>query len=68
MTQSTSAAPKNRLSLGARDVMVRIASVPFLAKAFMGASLRDDVDLPEYGATTPPAADLRPEAAREASG
>ena len=42
-------APKTRLALAVRDLLVRVSSVPFLAKTFVGPSLRDDIELPEYG-------------------
>lgn len=40
--------PKNDLSLFARDMMMRIVSIPFLAKRVFSSSFRTDIKLPDY--------------------
>lgn len=41
-------APKNRFSVYLGNLGVRLSDVPFFARRFLGASLRDDIKLPEY--------------------
>lgn len=47
-------APKDRWSLMMRDWAVRISSVPLFAKAFVGSSLRDDIEIPVYEGDSSP--------------
>jgi 2-polyprenyl-6-methoxyphenol hydroxylase-like FAD-dependent oxidoreductase len=41
-------APKNRFSGYVGNLGLKIANVPFFARMFLGATLRDDIKLPEY--------------------
>jgi 2-polyprenyl-6-methoxyphenol hydroxylase-like FAD-dependent oxidoreductase len=41
-------APKSALALFARDLGMRLSSIPLVAKAAVGSSLRDDLELPAY--------------------
>ena len=40
--------PRNRISLGIRNLAVRALARPFLAKRLLARSLRDDFELPRY--------------------
>lgn len=40
--------PRNRVSLGVRNLAVRALARPFLAKRLLARSLRDDFELPRY--------------------
>ena len=40
--------PRNRLSLGIRNLAVRALARPFIAKRLLARSLRDDFELPQY--------------------
>ncbi len=43
-------APASRRAIWLRDLGVRVSSIPWLARLLMGASLRDDIELPDYSA------------------
>ena len=46
---ASSFAPRTRLGLWFRDQMTRLMGIPVVANALLGASVRDDCDLPDYG-------------------
>jgi 2-polyprenyl-6-methoxyphenol hydroxylase-like FAD-dependent oxidoreductase len=41
--------PRTRLGLWFRDQMTKLMVVPFVAEALVGADVRDDFELPDYG-------------------
>jgi 2-polyprenyl-6-methoxyphenol hydroxylase-like FAD-dependent oxidoreductase len=43
-------APRTRLGLWFRDQMTRLMAIPTVAEAIIGADIRDNFDLPDYGA------------------
>jgi 2-polyprenyl-6-methoxyphenol hydroxylase-like FAD-dependent oxidoreductase len=43
-------APKNRFGLFLRNLATKATSIPGLTKLLIGRSLKDDFDLPDYGA------------------
>ncbi|MCB1025504.1 MAG: FAD-binding domain [Acidobacteria bacterium] len=45
-------APKNRLQLFLRKMVIRFSSNSLLFKYFIGPMLKDDLDLPDYGSRT----------------
>jgi 2-polyprenyl-6-methoxyphenol hydroxylase-like FAD-dependent oxidoreductase len=45
---SSSFAPKTALGVAVRNVVTRAFDLPFVADIFLGASVRDDFDLPPY--------------------
>ena len=45
---ASSFAPKTRLGIAFRNVMTRMMDLPFVAEFFIGRSLRDDIELPDY--------------------
>jgi len=51
---ASSFVPKNRFRLLLRDLGTRLMAIPFLAEAFIGRSLRDDLPLPDYSALDRP--------------
>ncbi len=48
-------APKTKRAIWMRDLGVRLASVPWLARMLVGSSLRDDIELPTYEVARPKA-------------
>ena len=45
-------APKTRVGLLARNVLINAFARPFVAKRFMPRALRDELELPDYGVAT----------------
>jgi 2-polyprenyl-6-methoxyphenol hydroxylase-like FAD-dependent oxidoreductase len=45
---ASSFAPETALRILLRDIATRLMAIPFLADAFVGRDLRDDIELPEY--------------------
>jgi 2-polyprenyl-6-methoxyphenol hydroxylase-like FAD-dependent oxidoreductase len=48
-TFASSFAPRTRLGIAFRNLVMRLMGVPLVADWFIGRSLRDDLDLPDYG-------------------
>ena len=46
---ASSFAPRTAFGLWFRDQMTRLMGLPFVAEALIGADIRDDFDLPDYG-------------------
>jgi 2-polyprenyl-6-methoxyphenol hydroxylase-like FAD-dependent oxidoreductase len=46
---ASSFAPRTRFGLWFRDQMTKLMIVPFIAEALVGADVRDDFELPDYG-------------------
>jgi 2-polyprenyl-6-methoxyphenol hydroxylase-like FAD-dependent oxidoreductase len=46
---ASSFAPRTSLGIAFRNVVTNLMRVPFIAEAFVGSDLRDDVELPDYG-------------------
>jgi len=52
-TFASSFAPKTSFGITFRNEVTKLMRVPFIAELFIGRSLRDDIELPDYGIARP---------------